>query len=65
MPHDDCNDSRRASLTRVPLGRMGTADEAAAVALFLVSDESSYVTAGRYAVDAGVGSHSLCHVEQP
>lgn len=41
-------------LGRVPLGRMGTPTEAAAVALFLLSDESSYVTAGQYPVDGGL-----------
>jgi NAD(P)-dependent dehydrogenase (short-subunit alcohol dehydrogenase family) len=36
---------------RVPLGRLGSANEAAAVALFLLSDESSYITGSQYAVD--------------
>jgi NAD(P)-dependent dehydrogenase (short-subunit alcohol dehydrogenase family) len=36
-----------------PLGRMGTAEEAAAVALFLLSSESSYVTGADYFVDGG------------
>lgn len=39
---------------RVPLGRVGTAGEAAAVALFLLSDEAGYVTASQYAVDGGL-----------
>jgi NAD(P)-dependent dehydrogenase (short-subunit alcohol dehydrogenase family) len=41
-------------VSRVPLGRIGSPDEAAAVALFLLSDESSYVTASQYAVDGGL-----------
>lgn len=41
-------------LGRVPLGRIGTPTEAAAVALFLLSDQSSYVTAGQYFVDGGL-----------
>lgn len=39
---------------RVPLGRTGTPDEAAAVALFLLSDDSSFVTGSQYAVDGGL-----------
>lgn len=39
---------------QVPLGRAGTPDEAAAVALFLLSDDASYVTASQYAVDGGL-----------
>ncbi|GAA2352068.1 SDR family oxidoreductase [Saccharopolyspora halophila] len=41
-------------VSRVPLGRTGTAEEAAAVALFLLCDEASYVTASQYAVDGGL-----------
>ena len=44
-------------LGRVPLGRIGTTTEAAAVALFLLSDESSYVTASQYPVDGGLLRH--------
>ncbi|HEV7882620.1 MAG TPA: SDR family oxidoreductase [Solirubrobacteraceae bacterium] len=41
-------------LSPVPLGRVGTPDEAAAVALFLRSDAAAYVAAGQYAVDDGL-----------
>lgn len=38
---------------RNPLGRMGTVEEAAAVAVFLLSDEAAFVTGSDYAVDGG------------
>lgn len=36
-----------------PMGRMGRPEEAAAVALFLLSDDASYVTGSDYFVDGG------------
>jgi NAD(P)-dependent dehydrogenase (short-subunit alcohol dehydrogenase family) len=39
---------------RVPLGRMGRAEEVAYLALFLASDEASYVTGGILPVDGGM-----------
>lgn len=39
---------------RVPQKRIGTAEEAAAVATFLLSDDASHVTAQRLAVDGGL-----------
>lgn len=47
-------DFERFVVDRIPLGRSGTADEAAAVALFLLSDGASYVTGSQYAVDGGL-----------
>lgn len=38
----------------IPLQRYGTSDEVAAVAVFLASDESSYVTGSTYFVDGGM-----------
>jgi len=53
LPPDD-RDGFRASLTAlVPLRRLGEADEVAALAAWLLSDESSYATGGVYSIDGG------------
>ncbi len=41
-------------LVHVPMGRFGAAEEIANAALFLASDESSYVTATAFMVDGGI-----------
>lgn len=45
--------SRRAILSRTPLGRAGEPAEVAAVAAFLASDEAGYVTGETVVVDGG------------
>jgi glucose 1-dehydrogenase len=42
------------ALSEIPLGRFGTPDDVAAVALFLASTESDYVTGSTYYVDGGM-----------
>jgi NAD(P)-dependent dehydrogenase (short-subunit alcohol dehydrogenase family) len=43
----------------VPMGRIGTADELAELACFLLSDHASHITAQSIAVDGGIlGTHS-------
>jgi NAD(P)-dependent dehydrogenase (short-subunit alcohol dehydrogenase family) len=39
----------------VPLGRLGEPNETAAAALFLASDESSFITGTELFVDGGAG----------
>jgi NAD(P)-dependent dehydrogenase (short-subunit alcohol dehydrogenase family) len=40
-----------------PIGRLGRADEIAAMALFLCSDSASFITGGVYPVDGGYLTH--------
>jgi len=47
-------DVRQAFVDRQPMGRLGTAREVANLALFLASDESSYVTGQAHLVDGGM-----------
>jgi len=45
---------RQAFVDRQPMGRLGTAQEVAALAVFLASDESSYITGQAHLVDGGM-----------
>jgi 2-keto-3-deoxy-L-fuconate dehydrogenase len=45
---------RQAFIDRQPMGRLGTAHEVAALALFLASDEASYITGQAHLVDGGM-----------
>jgi 2-keto-3-deoxy-L-fuconate dehydrogenase len=44
----------RAFVERQPMGRLGRADEVAALAVFLASDEASYITGQPHLVDGGM-----------
>jgi 2-keto-3-deoxy-L-fuconate dehydrogenase len=45
---------RQDFIARQPMGRLGTAQEVAALALFLASDEASYITGQAHLVDGGM-----------
>ena len=47
-------EGRAASLVRIPLGRIGTVMDVAYGALFLASDESSFVTGSELVIDGGM-----------
>ena len=46
--------ARRAFIARQPMGRLGTPEEVAAIALYLASDESVYTTGQVFIVDGGI-----------
>jgi NAD(P)-dependent dehydrogenase (short-subunit alcohol dehydrogenase family) len=48
--------ARARRLVHVPMGRLARADEVAHAALFLASDESSYVNGASFLVDGGITS---------
>ena len=43
-----------ALLRNIPLGRLGTSEEVAAMAAFLASDEAAYTTGSTYVIDGGL-----------
>jgi NAD(P)-dependent dehydrogenase (short-subunit alcohol dehydrogenase family) len=50
---DDAELALRANIARHPLGRLGTPEDVAALALFLCSEEASWITGVDYLIDGG------------
>ena len=53
---EDAKKHKEGMTNFIPMGRFGTGEEVANVALFLVSNEASYVTGSIYFVDGGAGA---------
>jgi 2-keto-3-deoxy-L-fuconate dehydrogenase len=51
---DDPEAARNAFIARQPMGRLGSADEIAALAVYLASDESAYTTGTESIIDGGM-----------
>jgi NAD(P)-dependent dehydrogenase (short-subunit alcohol dehydrogenase family) len=47
---------KQRRLVHIPMGRFGLAKEMAQAALFLASDDSSYMTGAEFIVDGGITS---------
>jgi NAD(P)-dependent dehydrogenase (short-subunit alcohol dehydrogenase family) len=52
----DTEEKKQRRLVHIPIGRFGEAVEMARAALYLASDESSYVTGSTFLVDGGISS---------
>jgi NAD(P)-dependent dehydrogenase (short-subunit alcohol dehydrogenase family) len=50
----DPDEARATLVARQPIGRLGTADEIAAAALYLASDEAAFVTGTSLVIDGGL-----------
>jgi 3alpha(or 20beta)-hydroxysteroid dehydrogenase/cyclopentanol dehydrogenase len=46
--------SRETAVAKTPIGRMGTPEDIAYGALYLASDESSFITGSELVMDGGV-----------
>lgn len=54
MKYLDTEAKRQRRLVHIPMGRFGEAEEIAAAALYLASDESAFVTGATFTVDGGI-----------
>lgn len=57
--------TRDARESKVPLGRLGTADDVADVVLYLASDRAAYIHGQTVTVDGGVTGSVIAHLPRP
>ena len=53
LPNHEIEKAKQDFIARQPLGRIGKAEEIASLALYLSSDESSFVTGQTHVIDGG------------
>jgi glucose 1-dehydrogenase len=51
---EDNPEQAKALMAEIPLGRWGKPEEIAGLAVYLASDEASYVTGSTYFIDGGM-----------
>jgi NAD(P)-dependent dehydrogenase (short-subunit alcohol dehydrogenase family) len=54
MSYLNTDEKKQRRLVHIPMGRFGEASEIAQAALFLASDESSFITGTDFVVDGGI-----------
>lgn len=54
LPPDAVESFRKDTISHIPLGRFGSADEVASAAAFLASHDASFITGAELAVDGGL-----------
>lgn len=55
---DEHPEQKKELLSEIPLGRIGKPEEVANLALYLASDEASYVTGSTFTIDGGMMRHA-------
>lgn len=54
MKYLNTEERKQRRLVHIPMGRFGEAEEIAKAALFLASDDASFVTGSEFLVDGGI-----------
>lgn len=57
--------TRAARESKVPLGRLGTAEDVADAVLYLASEHAAYITGQNLVVDGGVAGSVIAHLPRP